>query len=190
MLTGIVLFVVLILFFVFFVVYKRDMLVKLFSLNAAAPAGEFQQELERTADAAVRRLENQIAHLELLLDEADAKIEMLDQKLQAVAHAPVIQQMPAGPEHIPPAPPPVARVLDVYLPPEAPQPLMPPVVNTPPPPAPLPPVEETSGREPMSSDRRKLILTMADQGYSVTEIAKATNTGKGEIMLLLQLNKK
>ncbi len=182
MFSGIMLFLALILFFVFFVVYKRGMLVKLFSLNAAAPAGEFQQELERTVAAAVRRLETQIAHLELLLDEADAKIELLDQKLQALDQAAADLPAPAQP-----LPPPVTRVVDVYLPPEQPLAFSPP----PPPPAPTTsPAEETPGREQLGADRRKLILTMADQGYSVTEIAKATHTGKGEIMLLLQLNKK
>jgi DNA-directed RNA polymerase specialized sigma24 family protein len=49
---------------------------------------------------------------------------------------------------------------------------------------------ETPAREAVSADRRKQVLAMAEQGYSVTEIAKATGSGKGEIMLLLQLNKK
>lgn len=175
MLTGMIVFIVIILFFVFFVFYKRDMLARMFTLNAAAPAGEFQQELERMADAAIRRLENQIAHLELLLDEADAKIEELDRKLQAADRAlaapPVFDQ--------PPAPAPGA--IDIRLPAEPP-----PVSAVPA----TPPVEEVPVRDPAGADRRKLILSMADQGYSVTEIAKATGTGKGEIMLLLQLNKK
>lgn len=179
MFSGIVLFLALILFFVFFIVYKRDMLVKLFSLNAAAPAGEFQQELERTADAALRRLEMQIAHLEMLLDEADAKINLLDEKLQALDQAAVDSPSPVVP--------PPAKVVDVYLPPEPPTP---PAIVASAAAVPMSAPEETQSREPLSTDRRKLILTMADQGYSVTEIAKATNTGKGEIMLLLQLNKK
>lgn len=177
MLTGMIVFIVVILFFVFFVVYKRDMVMKMFSLNAAAPAGEFQQELEKTVDVAIGRLEQQIAHLELLLDEADAKIEQLDTKLQAaerlLASAPAIAAEPV--------PPPQPRTFDVRLAPEAPPP-----VSAPPPPNP----EETPTRETPNADRRRLIITMAEQGYSVTEIAKATGTGKGEIMLLLQLNKK
>ncbi len=44
--------------------------------------------------------------------------------------------------------------------------------------------------ELFSHDKKQLIMAMADQGYSVTEIAKATGLGKGEIMLLLQLNKR
>lgn len=175
MFTGMMLFFVLILFFAFFAVYKRDRLVRLFSLNTAADAGEFQQALEQTADAAVRRLETQIAHLEMLLDEADAKIAMLDERLQAV------DQAPAAPS---PSPPPAvtAPTVDIYLAPEPPRMPAPPVAAA--------PAEEPGGPGPLSADRRKLILAMADKGYSVTEIAKATGTGKGEIMLLLQLNKK
>ena len=174
MLTGMIVFIVVILFFVFFVVYKRDMITKMFSLNAAAPAGELRQELEKTVDVAIGRLEQQIAHLELLLDEADAKIEQLDAKLQATER---LLTQASSPEPAPLSPP---RTLDVRLAPEAPPPM-----STPPPPLEEPPPRETPG-----ADRRRLIITMAEQGYSVTEIAKATGTGKGEIMLLLQLNKK
>ena len=41
-----------------------------------------------------------------------------------------------------------------------------------------------------NNDKRRIIITMADQGYNVTEIAKTTGMGKGEIMLFLQLNRK
>lgn len=179
MLTGMIVFVVIILFFVFFVVYKRDMIVRMFTLNAATTAGEFQQELERTADAAIRRLETQIAHLEYLLDEADARIAELDSRLAAAQARPVPEAVaPAAPaSRAMPEQPPAASI-DVRLAPEQP------------PAAPPAPAEETPGRETSGAERRKLILTMAEQGYSVTEIAKTTGAGKGEIMLLLQLNKK
>jgi hypothetical protein len=178
MLTGMIVFVVIILFFVFFVVYKRDMIARMFTLNAATPAGEFQQELERTADAAIRRLETQISHLEYLLDEADARIAELDAKLAASRQAPEPgATATAAAQAVPPEQPPVAS-FDVRLAPE------------PPPVTVAAPAEETPGREAPGADRRKLILTMAEQGYSVTEIAKTTGAGKGEIMLLLQLNKK
>ena len=113
-----------------------------------------------------------------MLDEADAKINLLDARLSALDKA--LAEAPP-----PTVPPPAANTVDFYLPPEPPRPSIPPVPATTPAPA-----EESSVREPLSADRRKLILTMADQGYSVTDIAKATGTGKGEIMLLLQLNKK
>jgi hypothetical protein len=177
-----IVFVVIVLFFVFFAVYKRGMLVRMFTLNAATPAGEFQQELEKTADEAIRRLETQIAHLEYLLDEADAKIAELDSRLQAAGRLPELP--PAAATAPPPMPPPspvaspAAATVDVRL-----------AAEVPPPVSPAPP-EEAPVRDAAGADKRKQILAMAEQGYSVTEIAKATGSGKGEIMLLLQLNKK
>lgn len=38
-------------------------------------------------------------------------------------------------------------------------------------------------------EQRPVILTMAEQGYTLTEIAKATGLGKGEITLFLELHK-
>lgn len=181
MVTGMIVFVVIILFFAFFVVYKRGMIVRMFTLNAATPAGEFQQELERTADAAIRRLETQIAHLEYLLDEADARIAELDGKLAASRQIPEHGDTAiaaAQPVHAAPPEQTPAASIDVRLAPE------------PPPVTAAVPAGEIPGREAPGADRRKLILSMSEQGYSVTEIAKTTGAGKGEIMLLLQLNKK
>jgi hypothetical protein len=172
MLTGLIVFVVIILFFAFFVVYKRDMVMRMFTLNAASPAGEFQQELEKAADAAISRLETQIAHLEFLLDEADARIAEFDRLLRAAPQG--AAPMPAAAAEPGSAPP--AQAVDVRLAPEGP--------------AIAVSADEAAVRDGAAADRRKQILTMAEQGYSVTEIAKSTGAGKGEIMLLLQLNKK
>ena len=38
--------------------------------------------------------------------------------------------------------------------------------------------------------KRTAILEMAEQGYSVTDIAQKMGIGKGEVMLLLKLRKK
>lgn len=191
MLNGMIIFVVVILFFVFFIIHKRDMLIKMFSLNASMPAGEFQAQLDKTADAAVKRLETQIAHLELLLEEADAKISQLDEKLKAVDAAAVTRaSQPAEPisrdslnvsRHMP------ASSIDFRLPAELPEPAI--AVAEP---------ELTMNQQPSppetmegpNPDKRRLILNMAEEGYSVIEIAKTTGMGKGEIMLILQLNKK
>ncbi|MGL5514946.1 MAG: hypothetical protein ACRDBM_17165, partial [Sporomusa sp.] len=48
------------------------------------------------------------------------------------------------------------------------------------------PVDE----EPVNIEKHRLIIAMAEQGCGVTEMAKLTGVGKGEIILLLQLNKK
>lgn len=41
-----------------------------------------------------------------------------------------------------------------------------------------------------SQDKRAMILEMAEQGFSVTDIAQKMSIGKGEVMLLLKLRKK
>ncbi|SDF39596.1 DUF6115 domain-containing protein [Sporolituus thermophilus] len=168
MLTGITVTLVVLLFFVFFVVTKKDMLQKLFSLNTAAPAQEFQQQLEQTADHILRRLETQIAHLEYLLEEADAKMTALDQKIQAAA---VFEQLGiAGTslaEQAVPNEQNIGIVQDTGKKAEA---------N---------PYSQETG-----NGKRRLVFAMAEQGYNITEIAKATGIGKGEVMLMLQLNKR
>lgn len=45
-------------------------------------------------------------------------------------------------------------------------------------------------REQPVTDKRTLILDMAEQGMSVEDIAKKMGVGKGEVMLLLKLRKK
>jgi len=140
-----------------------------------------QEQLELTADTVIRRLETHIAHLELLLDEADAKIAVLDQKLRAADCVLAELETPLSP------PPPKSNVVDLRLPSE---------------PAVLldiakghsAPVSESAmpkdSKDALSGDKRRQIMSMASQGFSVTEIAKTTGLGKGEIMLLLQLNRK
>lgn len=182
MLTGMSVFIVILCFLIFLAVYKRDQISKLLSLNASAPAGEFQEQLEKTADTVIKRLETHIAHLELLLDEADTKIQMLDEKLRALENTPVPNELPS----VASVQPPVNKMpaaIDFRLPPE-----IPPVQASSPTVA--QPVENREPRESMGSDKRRLILTMSAQGYSTTEIAKTTGLGRGEIMLVLQLNKK
>lgn len=197
MLNGMIIFIVIILFFAFFIIHKRDMLIKMFSLNASMPAGEFQAQLEKTADAAIKRLETQIAHLELLLEEADAKINQLDEKLKAIHALPVTrdslavqpQESVVGNVSISPVTPmtstPITSV-DFRLPAEIPEPVI--ALPEPAPTNDHPPQKEMP--EGPTLEKRRLILNMAEEGYSVIEIAKTTGMGKGEIMLVLQLNKK
>ena len=44
--------------------------------------------------------------------------------------------------------------------------------------------------KPLVADKRTMILDMAEQGWSVTDIAQKMGIGKGEVMLLLKLRKK
>jgi DNA-directed RNA polymerase specialized sigma24 family protein len=43
---------------------------------------------------------------------------------------------------------------------------------------------------PSPQDKRAVILDLAEQGFSVTDIAQKMGVGKGEVMLLLKLRKK
>lgn len=175
MLTAIIFFSVIVLCLLFFIFYKRDMLARLLSLNTSVPAKELEEQLERTADMVIKQLENHIGHLELLLEEADGKMALLDQKL-ALAERVIDHQ-----ETTPYIPATISRGIDIRLPAEAP--------------ADYPSSASSANKNGAAKDgviggRHRLVLTMSEQGYSVTEIAKATGMGKGEIMLLLQLNKK
>lgn len=176
MLTGLIIVVVIFLSLVVFAVYKRDMVTKMFSLHVDDQASLFQEQLEHTADKVIARLEEQITHLEVLLEEADNKIALLENKIQAadeavnrVIHLPPSQEKSweCGPKQEQGQNTDELPCLDLET------------NDT------IPPKPET-----INYDKKRLIMAMADQGYSVTEIAKATGLGKGEIMLLLQLNKR
>ena len=153
---------------------------RLFSVEAQTPANELQERLERTADNVIWRLEEKIAYLEALLKEADQKIEQLERQAvrpsqdeTADVPVPEVSFMP------------LAKAASLYqqssLPPAKDKQEEPPRQEA--------PAVETKGR-PIPQDKHKVIVAMAEQGFNVTEIAKAVGMGKGEIMLVLQLNKK
>lgn len=169
---GLIIIIVILIFFIFFIFYKRDMLIKMFSLNVDTNASQFQEQLQQTADAVIKRLENQIAHLELLLEEADEKIAHLDAQLKQLELNKAIAA----------SPPFFERLTATEFEREA-------IIQEPQHLSKAAPASPLAG-DNLTNDKRKLIIAMADQGYSVTEIAKATGFGKGEIMLLLQLNKR
>ncbi|MBP2650244.1 MAG: hypothetical protein H6Q74_1069 [Firmicutes bacterium] len=178
MLTGWITFVLIVLFLVFFIVYKRDMIVKIFSLQALVPTDELRLQLEKTADQVIRRLETQIAHLELLLEEADEKSELLAKQLKTIELLGIDKKL--LPEIS------VQESVELYSPPD----ILP--VESSKEEVPSGKVEPASIeiRDGINNDKRQRIIAMADQGYTAMEIAKATGLGKGAVNLLLQLNKK
>jgi hypothetical protein len=174
MLTSTIVVIAIFLFFLFFVFYKRDMLIKMFSLNASASSQELQAQLTKTADTIIKRLEEEISHLEFLLEEAEAKSAVLEKQLQTAEI--LLQQLTSD------------ELLSLQS-----KPSLDPLLDD----QKLqtafriaPSEEDTPLKDPASIEKRSLIIAMADQGYSITEIAKATELGKGEIMLLLHLHKK
>ena len=52
------------------------------------------------------------------------------------------------------------------------------------------PTKTMAQSKPLVPDKRTMILDMAEQGWSVTDIAQKMGIGKGEVMLLLKLRKK
>jgi hypothetical protein len=176
MLTSTIVAVLIFLCLLFFIIYKRDVLMRIFTIDASLPANELQEQLERTADSVVQRLEDKIAHLEYLLDEADAKIELLEKYIEAAP-----KEAKGGLQNVVQAAP--VQIMTAYqannnLPKEPESSSMPDVT-----------AHSRESAMVNHSDKKSVVLAMAEQGYNVTEIAKVLNLGKGEVMLLLQLNK-
>ncbi|SMC65508.1 DUF6115 domain-containing protein [Sporomusa malonica] len=186
MLTNVIIFILAVLLLVFFLIYKKEMIMKMFALNVSTPANEFTQQIERTADSVVKRLEDEAEKIELLLDEAEAKISILSRQVEHANR--IVEQLinlenkwvVAGQNKVALPDSNIndrATALGQY---EIVKPFDKPDI-----------IDRPVVKEPVNTNKKhQLIIAMADQGYNVTEIAKATGMGKGEIMLLLQLNKK
>jgi hypothetical protein len=191
LLTSVIVSLLALALIVFLIIYKKEMIVKMFTLNMSSSANEFTQQLEQTADVIIKRLEEEAAQLELLLEEAESKIGMLSQQVEhankIIKHLTELENQRIGEQYdlhsviAENDNTPAENVLDDVF------------TNT------MQPDSEThsdnndnkfSNQDPINTEKHQLILAMADQGYNVTEIAKAVGMGKGEIMLLLQLNKK
>lgn len=192
MLTGITVSLLAIVLLVFLLLYKKGMIIKTFTLDMNAPAKEFSQQLEQTADTIIRRLEEEANQLELLLDEAESKIGMLSQQVEhannIIAQLTELQARPISTLNTINS----ADFLDAALESEEvrddsneelPADTIDVSVS-------IPADDDAVIKETINLEKHRLVLAMADQGYSATEIAKAVGVGKGEVMLLLQLNKK
>lgn len=150
------------------------MLIKMFSIDVTSSANQFQEQLEQTADIVIKRLEEQIIHVEYLLEEANEKIAMLDNKIQMANK--------------------ISNTINVVIPEVTIEEneMIPPTQNS----NLAVAVTKKTGLSSLNykyivgSDKRSSVVEMADLGYGITEIAKTTGISKGEIMLLLQLNKK
>ncbi|MBP1763193.1 MAG: hypothetical protein H6Q65_251 [Firmicutes bacterium] len=172
MFSGIVFMMLIFCFVVFFIIYKRNMLIRMFSLKVEDHALQFQNQLQETGTVVIDRLEMQITHLEYLLEESDKRIEILNRQIQTIEG--LLQNPLIQPSEI------IGEAISSDKLPDNKQ-------NS---------AEKLSGAnltenlDMEDKNRRQLVLGLAEQGYTITEIAKATSIGKGEIMLLLQLNKK
>lgn len=170
MFSSIIIIVVFILL-LFFIIYKRDMLKQMFSINVTSPANRFQEQLEQTADIVIKRLEEQITHLEYLLEEANEKITCLDNKIQ-IANKILNKENNNVNESLNQS---ISSngTTKIGI-----------VTNE------ITTMSIDNYKDMGRNDKRSSIIEMDDLGYDITEIAKTTGISKGEIMLLLQLNKK
>ncbi|AIF52095.1 hypothetical protein [Pelosinus sp. UFO1] len=185
MLSSVLVSILVIIFVILFIFYKRNMLLQVFSLNMKSSANQLQEELEKTADLVIQQLEERIKHLEELLETADTSIVLLDEKIRA-ANKPLEKktedridcpiEVISNPSEIKLEEDQKKEVKELG------QMAMPINGNQ--------KIGVDNYKELARSNKRNTILSMADQGYSSTEIAKITGISKSEIILLLQLNKK
>ncbi|SDD45443.1 DUF6115 domain-containing protein [Sporomusa acidovorans] len=193
MLTGVIVSLLALALIVFLIIYKKEMIVKMFTLNMSSSANEFTQQLEQTADVIIKRLEDEAGQLEFLLEEAESKIGMLSQQVEhankIIKHLTELENQRIEQQYDSHSDTAVIDNIsvknvsdDVYPDPtQTDNELSTHSDNN---------DNKFSSQEPINMEKHQLILAMADQGYNVTEIAKAVGMGKGEVMLLLQLNKK
>ncbi|MBP2635841.1 MAG: hypothetical protein H6Q72_1748 [Firmicutes bacterium] len=201
MLTGIIVSLAAIVLLGFLFLYRKEMLINVFTSNMSTSTNQFTEHLEQTADVIIRRLEEEAVQLELLLEEAEIKIGMLSQQVE---HAnKIIEQMLDVEKRQKEVEIEKCReevvndhkndnVLPAIEPENFEEHIL--IDNE------MQPVDEQNDidlslldmdipEKSINVEKYRHIITMAEQGYTVTEIAKATGMGKGEIMLLLQLNK-
>lgn len=185
MFSSILISIIVIVFLVVLIFYKKEMLIKVLSLNFTSSANQFQERIEETADIVIQRLEEQIIHLEELLVAADIKIKNLDDKIHTaklilekqnedIAEFPSQDRLVALDSE-------VDENVELHFN-DMSKIAIPKNENS------KLGIDDYKYMEP--SVRHIHILAMAEQGYNSTEIAKTTGISKGEIMLLLQLNKK
>jgi len=176
-LTGVTVFTLLFTVILAIIIFKRS---KGLPGREEPQQTQLQAALLQTGEEIISRLEAKIYHLELLLAEADEKILQLESKLQAVDRlAPATERHPAvQPINFQEDFQPRQLDTDITL-----------LSNQSTPPA----TQNNLSDIPVAPEvnyKHQQVLAMAEQGYSITEIAKNTGVGKGEIMLLLKLHKK
>ncbi len=179
MFSSITISLIALIFLIIFILYKRNLLSGILPNNSAAMTNQFKEQLEQTADAVLAQLENKIVHLETLLNEADFRIVELEKRIKAIDDAAMLrnQQKDKLVERYT-----AFKEMNIRQGTVSERSIVEPSSSD--------RGEVRSKTEPEDDDKRRLVLAMAEQGYNITEIAKATGKGKGEIMLLLQLNKR
>jgi hypothetical protein len=181
MLSSIIVSLGALIFLALFILYKRKLASQIMPERLAIETNQFQQQLQQTADTVIAQLEAKISELEALLETADSKIIELEVQLKAVDTIAMTSTRNSEP------------MLESYRTlhkPDGKRDLDQNAVSI---------FNNTDSVDkhnidntniPEEDGKRQLVLAMAEQGYNITEIAKATGKGRGEIMLLLQLYKR
>lgn len=184
MTANIMLSLIIVAFFIFVAIYKRQAVAKIFSLDSSHAMTEFRQQLESTADDLIERLEGRIQRLEYVVAEADVRIEQLERLLgEEKSSIAIADHQPSGEADFVSWQPSNGELPSAF--PRAPS---------------IEVLPETGGAgagnmqtmpidKGIRHERRNTILAMAQQGHTIADIAKTTGAGRGEIMLLLQLNR-
>lgn len=168
------------------------MLIRLFTANVSSSANQFTENLEQTANVIIRRLEEEAAQLELLLEEAEMKIGMLSQQVE---HAnKIIDQMAElgnyqDRKNICSSYNETAFDSEIKKTQLASNERQMYAEDKQEPAGTIFRDAEGMVKETAHNEKYRYVISMYEQGYNITEIAKVTGIGKGEIMLLLQLNK-
>lgn len=188
------------------VVVRRTRAVQKISGELSGPVAQLQEQILMTTDSSIDRLDAKIAQMEILLGEIDRRSALmaqqssqlqfkqlqLEQQQQQIMHwlqnqnqqlekdFELRRAMLAAPPVLPGKKdsPEIADISSAVQ----------------------MPVLSTNGRSSVKrassldnfppQDKRATILAMAEQGFSVTDIAQRMGVGKGEILLLLKLRKK
>lgn len=182
MFSNLFIVVLVIIFLIVFVLYKRQMLLNLFSIEIASSTTQFQEQIEETAEVVIQRLEEKIRYLEDILIAADAKIAGLDKKIMM---AEKLLDKEIKDDHL-------FRKLSNFSEKTKEE-------NIETSSQQLDPIQEPidknykvidNDKEIIRNHKRDSVLALAEQGYNSIEIAKTTGISKSEIILLLQLHKK
>lgn len=199
---------------------RRSKTVQQVSSQLSGPVGQMQEQILLTADMAVERLDGKIAQMEILLSEIDRRSTILaqqskHQQLQQLQLEQQLQQLTAWfnkqrqqqeqeferrQQILIKMQPQQAMVSQKQLPVEQATPVEADTMMQHVPKMQEPTHFYAKGSKarmevspiitPPQKDKRAAILDMAEQGYSVTDIAQKMGVGKGEVLLLLKLRKK
>ena len=176
---------------------RRSKMVQRVSGDLSGPVEQMQEQILLTADTAVDRLDSKIAQMEILLAEIDRRSNLLAQQSQQLQMRQLQceQQQQQMMEWLQKRTQPLSSLKTALreIPTEPARPIQEkhtaletPIAVA----AVKAPTKTMAQSKPLVPDKRTMILDMAEQGWSVTDIAQKMGIGKGEVMLLLKLRKK